>query len=90
MIINSAMECNFQSYAEQACFVEFAYILLRVRGIITIGAFYLSNIRYFKRILPYCRIFQQNTNCAINFLTFQTKAHLDVLADALLRWARGR
>lgn len=29
-------------------------------------------------------------NCISSFIRLQTKAHLDVLADALLRWARGR
>lgn len=47
---------------------------------IPIGVFPLSLLfMSFNRIFP-----------ILSFVSLQTKAHLDVLADALLRWARGR
>lgn len=54
------------------------------------------NIRVFVISCTYNMKFQMNivakaiTNKCYFLSLFQTKAHLDVLADAILRWARGR
>lgn len=50
-----------------------------------------TNITIFMVFACFSREREKLTNNVITFsCIFQTKAHLDVLADAILRWARGR